>query len=114
MAGATYTTITLHNGEKLKLTDKRDKFARLVARGETLTDAYLACFSHKGERSKARQPANKVSNYPDVQKAIEYYKAKNKVELDISDEAILAEYANKAWGNLVRILALCNTREDLQ
>jgi len=114
MAGSTYTTITLPDGDVIRLTDKRDEFARMVARGETLTDSYMANYSHQGDRRKARQPAQKLAKYPEVAKAIAYYKSQHKETLDISDEAILAEYANKAWGNLVEVLAYCNTRDDLK
>jgi len=113
MAGARYLTITLSTGEQLKITEKRNNFSRHIANGIEPSEAYLDCFTHNGKKSTVKQSAQKILKYPEVQKAIDHYRAERKVQLDISDEAILAEYANKAWGNLVRILATCTTREDL-
>lgn len=106
-----YLTITLRDGKEIKLAKKRAEFARLYALTGDATNSRLQAgyASHKANR----QEAYKLLQEPNIQLAVEHYKAEAAKKLDISENRILAEMAAIGFSNIAN-LANMTCLSDIQ
>lgn len=98
---AAYITITLPDGEKLKLSKQRAEFARLFAvTGDATNSRLQAGYADHGAN---RQEAYRLLQDAKIQQAIEHYKAAAAKKLDISENRILAEMAAMGFSNVANL-----------
>lgn len=83
-------TLTLHDGNEIKLNKKHDDFARALAFSPQIKIAYEKVY---GETKGSTASGHKLLERKDVQLAVEFYRVKKDKALDISEAAVLAELA---------------------
>lgn len=106
-----YSTLTLPDGEILKLSKQQDMFARRFALHGDATKAREE--AEYAETKYAKQEAWKLLQNKTIQKAYEYYRAKAAAKLDISENRILAEMAALGFSNLANYYDDNNKPKDI-
>lgn len=84
-------TLTLYDGNKLKLNAHHNDFARRLAFNPGVKDAYEKVYGT--DSAGAAASGYNLLKRKDVQLAVEYYRVKKDKALDISEAAVLAELA---------------------
>lgn len=97
-----YHTLTLPDGQVVKVTKMQGEFARLYAvTGDATNSRLEAGYAHV--EGLNRQEAYKLLQNVKVQLAVEYYKAQAAKKLDISENRLLAEMAAMGFSNVANL-----------
>lgn len=99
-----YAIIPISNGEDIKLTFKRDIFARYYAQtGDAANSRIQAGFKGHSNAFRNSNEGYKLLQYKEVQRAVEYYRSKLSEKMDISENRLLAEMAAMGFSNIAKL-----------